>query len=245
MKTEGKTYLDLFQGVSETYLRNRPMMFMGPHVECHFDTYDYWESINMDHHCVLSPKISKVSKILKQSEESVFNYLMNTDDSFKMVNSYNQEESYADYYLTKFSVEKLKDKNRSLLQNWFDNCVAFFSRLSGEEIKAFDDFVNKFSKKVKQVDSWNDIDLLKIDEAFLNEVYENLDTDIFSMVRCSSEQRILDDVRSSALYHKIRKTPRSGLFRHIFLRYAIEVFLTHRYHIFSSEDSDSSYLVLQ
>lgn len=242
MKTEGKTYLDLFQGVSETYLRKRPsVMFLYSSDKVFSESYEIIESSDCVHHLT----VSEMSRIMKQSVESVYNYLMSTDESFKILNYYNKEDSHTDYFLTRSSIDKLKEKNRSLLQDWFDNSLMNFSRLSGEEIKAFDDFVNKFSKKVKQVDSWNDIDLLKIDEAFLNEVYENLDTDIFSMVRCSSEQRILDDVRSSALYHKIRKTPRSGLFRHIFLRYAIEVFLTHRYHIFSSEDSDSSYLVLQ
>lgn len=192
------------------------------------------------------PRLGEVSKILKQSEQAVYSYLMSTDVNFRMDNYFNKEDSNSDIFLTRKSVERLKEKNRSLLQDWFDNSLMNFSRLSGEDRKAFDDFIVEFSKTGKQVNDWKDIDLLKIDEAFFREVYEyESDTAALTLERRSVGQRTLDNVRNSSFYNSPQISPRSGLFRHIFLRYAIEVFLTHRYHIFSSEDSDSSYLVLQ
>lgn len=187
---------------------------------------------------ILFPNLTTVAKVLNIDVESTFKYLRKVDRRYKHSHNLTIGE-ISDIEIDRTAMSHLVKKNRSLLKGYFYRSLNNYSRLSHEDRTAFDEFIKHFARKRKRVRSWKDINLSKIDRAFFRAIYKEAPDVEVSTTLELEEERTLNDIRSSGLYLDQNESPLKK-YRKIHLRFTLEVFITHRYHIFTSEDSEES-----
>lgn len=152
-----------------------------------------------------------------------------------------------DKYISEDGIRYLADREVGKVKKYFEESIANYTTLSDKERRIFDAFIKRYGIKYRTIKRWNDLKVETIRKDCYNELTGNGDQTFYNgEYICIEEIKKSDDsksksviqlIRSSLMYNmkKMRKWIRFKPISDTTVTYI----LTHHFHIFTSDDSNS------
>ena len=158
-----------------------------------------------------------------------------------------------DNYITQDGIEYLVNREVGKIKRYFEQSLANYTTLSTKEQRTFNAFIKRYGIKYRTIKRWNDLKVETIRKDCYNELTGNgVQTFYNGEYICIEEIKKSDDsksksviqlIRSSLMYNmkKIRKWIRFKPISDTTVTYI----LTHHFHIFTSDESNSIHAAKQ
>lgn len=150
-------------------------------------------------------------------------------------------------YISEDGIRYLADREVGKVKKYFEESIANYTTLSDKDKRVFDAFIKRYGIKYRTIKRWNDLKVETIRKDCYNELTGNgAQTFYNGEYICIEEIKKSDDsksksviqlIRSSLMYNmkKMRKWIRFKPISDTTVTYI----LTHHFHIFTSDDSNS------
>lgn len=183
-------------------------------------------------------EISRIARITNLSESDLTTIL--THSRIEII----------DNCISEAGIRILADREVGKIKVYFEQSIANYSSLSSKEKRTFDAFLQKYAIKYRKIKAWHDLQVEAIRKDCYNELtgtsrltfydgkyicYEDLEVTDTSQIRS-----IIQLIRSSLMYNM--KSMRKWIHFKPMRDSTVAYILTHHFHIFTTDDSDSSIL---
>ena len=152
-----------------------------------------------------------------------------------------------DKYIPDEGITYLADREIGKIKRYFEQSIANYSSLSDKDKRIFDAFLKRYGKRGRLIKRWSDLrgEVIRKD---CNDELRGLTKLTFydGKYICYEELTNPDTIRSSSLFHHIRNTlmyniknMRQWITFRLVVNTTIIYTLTHHFHIFTTDDSNS------
>ena len=156
-------------------------------------------------------------------------------------------------YITEDGVRYLADREVGKVKKYFEQSIANYASLSDKDRRIFDAFITRYGIKYRSIKRWDDLKVEIIRNDCFNELTRNgTQTFYEGEYICAEEIKKADDSKSrsmiqlirSSLMYNMKKMQKWIRFKPISDTTVVYI-LTHHFHIFTSDDSNSIHAARQ